>query len=350
MMRFLSRSTILSLALFFCYTTTVLAQGVGSSTVIIEGRVPGCGDGVVDIGEECDSGNLGGASCQSRGFTSGVLACTSSCLFNTLSCVYTPPSSGGGGGGGGGQTRGAQVVITGRAYPGSEVTILKDAQVVATTIADENATFQVLVRGLSAGTYIFSLYSEDTKGVRSSLLTFPVTVTRNILAKIESVYVAPTITGDKIEVKKGNPIILFGQSFPLSAVTLEVNSEQQFFVKTTAGSDGVYLRSFDSSVLEMGEHHAKARSSIEDTISSQSSAYAFSVGTKDVFREGAVECSPRADLNADCRVNLIDFSIVAFWYLRSMTPEFALREAKHLNGDGKINLVDFSILAFNWTG
>ncbi|MFM2339685.1 MAG: hypothetical protein RLZZ360_321 [Candidatus Parcubacteria bacterium] len=345
----LTGSALLVLVLVFAYTNTIFAQGVGSSTVIIEGRVPGCGDGIIDSGEECDSGNFGGASCQSRGFTSGVLACTSSCLFNTLSCVYTPPS-GGGGGGGGSQTRGAQVVITGRAYPGSEVTILKDAQVVATTIADENATFQVLVRGLAAGTYIFSLYSEDTKGIRSSLLTFPVTVTRNILAKIESVYVAPTITGDKIEVKKGNPIILFGQSFPLSAVTLEVNSEQQFFVKTTAGTDGVYLRSFDSSVLEVGEHHAKARSSIEDTISSQSAAYAFSVGTKDVYREASVECSPRADLNADCRVNLVDFSIAAFWYLRSMTPEFALREAKHLNGDGKINLVDFSILAFNWTG
>lgn len=329
---------------------SVLAQGVGSSTVIIEGRVPGCGDAVIEGGEECDGSNLAGASCMSKGFTSGTLTCTASCLFNTTACVYTPPSSGGGGGGGGSQTRGAQVVLTGRAYPLSQITILKDAQVVATTIADEQAHFQVLIKGLSAGTYIFSLYSEDAKGVRSSLFTFPMTVSRNILTKIDSIFVAPTITGDKIEVKKGSPIVLFGQSFPFSDVTLEVNSEQQFFVKTEAGTDGVYLRSFDSSVLEMGQHHAKARSTADEQISSQSAAYEFTVGTKDVFTEGKVTCSEKADFNADCRVNLVDFSIAAFWYQRELTPEFKLREARHLNGDGKINLVDFSIMAFYWTG
>jgi hypothetical protein len=254
-----------------------------------------------------------------------------------------------GGGGGGGNTAGAQVVLTGRAYPRSEVTILKDAQVVATTIADANAQFQVLVKSLSAGTYIFSIYGEDGTGVRSSLFTFPVTVTRNILAKIDNIFVAPTITGDKIEVRKGSPIVLFGQSFPLSEVTIEVNSEQQFFVKTASGADGVYLKSFDSSVLEIGEHHAKARSTANEEISTQSSAYEFTVGQKDVFTTNK-KCSEKADFNVDCRVNLIDFSIAAFWYLRPLTQAFTIREARHLNGDGKINLVDFSIMAFYWTG
>ena len=273
-----------------------------------------------------------------------------------MSCVYTPPSSGGGSGGGGGgvsssgKITGAQVVLSGRAYPRSEITILKDAQVVATTIADQNAHFQILIKGLSAGTYIFSLYGEDTAGVRSSLFTFPVSVTKNILAKIDNIFVAPTISGDKIEVKKGSPIVLFGQSYPLSEVTLEINSEQQFFVKAPAGSDGVYLKSFNTEVLELGAHHAKARSTAEQVISSQSVAYGFTVGTKDVLATASTSCPTKADINADCRVNLVDFSIVAFWYLRPLSPEFTVREAKHLNGDAKINLVDFSIMAFHWTG
>lgn len=333
---------------FAFFIQSALAQGVGSSTIIVEGRVPGCGDSVIESGEECDGSNLAGASCMSEGFTSGTLTCTASCLFNTTACTYTPPSSGGGGGGG--QTRGAQVVLTGRAYPRSQITILKDAQVVATTIADEAAHFQVLIKGLSAGTYIFSLYSEDTKGLRSSLVTFPMTVTRNILTKIDSIFVAPTITGDKVEVKKGSPIILFGQSYPLSDITLEVNSEQPFFIQTKVGSDGVYLRSFDSAVLEFGQHHARARASAKEQISAQSSSYEFIVSNRDVFTSDKVTCSEKADFNIDCRVNLVDFSIAAFWYRRELTAEFKQRETRHLNGDGQINLVDFSIMAFYWTG
>jgi hypothetical protein len=47
---------------------------------------------------------------------------------------------------------------------------------------------------------------------------------------------------------------------------------------------------------------------------------------------------------------LIDFSIAAFWYKRPLSAEFLAREQKHLNGDGKIDLIDFSIMAFYWTG
>ena len=336
--------------LFFSDLPPAASQGSGQGEILIDARVPGCGDAVIDTGEECDGIALGGASCYSEGFTGGSLSCTASCVLNTTACTYTPPTSGGGGGGRGGSAGGAQVVLSGRAYPGSEITVLKDAQVVATTVSDESAHFQVLIKGLAAGTYIFSIYSEDNKGVRSSLFTFPVSVSRGILAKIDSVFVAPTLNADKIQVKKGDPILLLGQSYPFSDITLEVNSAEQFFVKTKTDANGVYLQSFDSTVLELGQHHAKARSTAEEVISSQSSAYEFTVGTKNVFSPGYGNCSKKADLNSDCRVNLVDFSIVAYWYLRTLTPAFTLREAAHLNGDGKVNLVDFSIMAFHWTG
>jgi hypothetical protein len=327
----------------------VSAQGSGQGEVIIDAVVPGCGNAIVEAGEECDGGALAGQSCFTKGFTSGTLSCTASCTFNASLCVYTPPTQSSSSGGGGSSSRGAQVVLTGRAYPKSEVTVLKDAQVVATTIADESSNFQVLVKGLSAGTYIFSLYGEDKNGVRSSLFTFPVTVTRGILAKIDSIFVAPTLTGNKIEVKKGEPITFFGQSVPESFITIEVNSNETHFSKVSADRDGVYLYNFDSSLLELGQHHARSRSVAEEIISSQSAAYEFQVGNKDVFTKSET-CSPKADLNKDCRVNLVDFSIVAFWYLRPLTPAFTLREAEHLNGDGKVNLIDFSIMAFYWTG
>src|SRR3989338_4404775 len=110
--------------------------------------------------------------------------------------------AGGGGGGGGGGGSAAPVAVTqavfsGKAYPGSTVTILKDAQIAATTIAGVDASFSFAMSGLSGGMYLFSMYSEDRQGRRSSLLTFPVAVTSGTTANVGGIFVAPTIGVDK---------------------------------------------------------------------------------------------------------------------------------------------------------
>ncbi|MEK6939100.1 MAG: hypothetical protein AABX31_00075, partial [Nanoarchaeota archaeon] len=46
-----------------------------------------CGDGLVEGSESCDGSNLLGKSCQSVGFSSGTLSCTSGCALNTAACV-----------------------------------------------------------------------------------------------------------------------------------------------------------------------------------------------------------------------------------------------------------------------
>jgi len=55
----------------------------------------------------------------------------------------------GGGGGGGGGTVETKVNFSGRAYPRSTITLLKDAQVAATTVADATANFSVSLSNLS---------------------------------------------------------------------------------------------------------------------------------------------------------------------------------------------------------
>ena len=68
------------------------------------------------------------------------------------------------------------------------------------------------------------------------------------------------------------------------------------------------------------------------------------MGTKNVPAE-LLETAPKGDTNGDNKVNLVDFSVAAYWYKRSSPPVSA-----DLSGDGKVDLVDFSIMAFNWTG
>lgn len=265
----------------------------------------------------------------------------------TAPASSSAPSGGGGGGGGGGGyvAPATSVIFSGRAYPKSTVTILKDAQIAATTIAGTDANFTTTLSGLTSGNYIFSVYSEDNRGNRSSLLTFPVSVTSGATTNISGIFVAPTIAIDKSEVKRGESITIFGQSVSRADITIAVNSHEEFFARTIADVDGIYLYNFDTFLLELGMHFAKAKASIGNTVSSFSGATGFKVGTKTVIAEEPKKAPEKGDLNGDKKVNIVDFSITAYWYNRPSPPS-----SIDLNKDGKINLVDFSILAFYWTG
>ena len=344
MITFLYYNKNIIIAVFLILSALLLSCSVYASSQEASTTSPICGNNIQETGEQCDGLDLGGASCVSQGFAAGTLSCAALCTFNTSACT-----SDGGGGGGGGFVPPlvTGVIFSGRAYPQSSVTLLKDAQIAATTIAGADANFQISISGLSAGNYIFSVYGEDSKGRRSSLLTFQVSVTQGAITSVTGIFIAPTIAVDKSTVKHGDNIAIFGQSAPEGEITIAVNSEEEFFVKTTADDGGVYLYNFDTAVLEMGEHFTKSKTALNGEISSFGQAVSFAVGTETTDKDtGADECSKtKTDLDCDGRINLVDFSIMAYWYGRSSPPSNI-----DLNSDNKIDLIDFSIMAYYWTG
>ena len=96
--------------------------------------------------------------------------------------------------------------------------------------------------------------------------------------------------------------------------------------------------------MEIGQHLTKSKASYGGEISSFSKAVGFKVGTKTTLAKPVTKI-PKGDLNNDKRVNIVDFSIMAFWY-----KKFGFPVGIDLNNDGKIDLKDFSIMAFYWTG
>ena len=50
--------------------------------------LPVCGDGVLEAGEDCDLGDIGGEDCLTQGFEGGTLACAY-CSFDTHNCYVT---------------------------------------------------------------------------------------------------------------------------------------------------------------------------------------------------------------------------------------------------------------------
>lgn len=66
------------------YSSTIallLAGGVLPTTA--------CGDGTVELGEDCDAGNVNGETCSTQGFFDGTLVCSPGCDFDTSACNAT---------------------------------------------------------------------------------------------------------------------------------------------------------------------------------------------------------------------------------------------------------------------
>lgn len=213
-------------------------------------------------------------------------------------------------------------------------------------MSSPEAYFSFKLTGLSAGNYILSLYSEDVKGNRSSLASFPVNIISGTITNVSNIFIAPTISTDQVEVKQGDEITFFGQSTPNSQVNITVNSETPHLFSTPADNTGVYLYNLKTDILEIGEHFAKARALIANEMSGYGRAVSFFVKTEPGEETIKDACELNiGDLNCDTRINLVDYSILAFWYKRPSPPLKV-----DLNKDGKVDLIDFSILAFYWTG
>lgn len=270
---------------------------------------------------------------------------------NYFTVTVTPPPPPPGGGGGGAVSTAPNIVFLGKAYPLSKVFVLKDAQIAISTIAGPDANFSVSLSNIASGNYTFSLYAEDEDGRRSSLFTFPIFITAGASTVISGIFITPTIDVDKQEVKRGDNIAILGQTIPNADVVIAVNSHEQLFFNAKAQNDGAYLYNLDTSPMELGGHSAKSKASAEGLLSSFGKSVGFTVGDKTVIKPPTTgECPARGDLNGDCKVNLVDFSLAAYWYKRALSEQFSLVEAQDLDGDGAITLRDFSIMAYYWTG
>jgi hypothetical protein len=266
--------------------------------------------------------------------------------FSSISLIGEPqttsPASGNTGGGGGGTSSlFINAGFSGRAYPQSIVTLLKDGQIAGTVLADASANFLINLNGLSVGSYNFGLYATDSHGNRSALTNFSSSIVSGS-NNITGLFIAPTMVLDKSEIKRGEVLNISGQTAPNSGITIIFDSENVFSEQTTADKNGAYAFSFNTAPLGVGQHFVKGRAGLNGATSPFSQTQNFLVGTKSV---AADQNNLKGDLNGDKKINLVDFSILAYWYNRP-----APLASADLNADGKVNLVDFSIMAYYWTG
>lgn len=240
------------------------------------------------------------------------------------------------------------VVLRGTAYPGSVVSVLKNGVIAGEAPANPDGTFEVRVRNVGQGTYSFGMRAEDPERLKSKLLMISVYVTGGVTTVVDGIFIPPTITTDKVEVRRGEPVTFLGRSAPNTELRLSISSDIEFLRRATSSMQGVWSYTFDSSLLDFGEYRGKAKTLTASDTSPYSDEILFRVANETRLRNrisGLAGFRKRCDLNNDDRVNILDFSIMAFWYKRLGFPTKV-----DLSDDGKVNLTDLSILAYCWTG
>jgi hypothetical protein len=295
-----------------------------------QGLGPHCGDGIIQPAhEQCDLGLLNG-SCPS--------VCSASCANNTC----------GGGGGGPGVTWGA-VDFRGWSYPGATISLLQDGSVVATTVAGPSGYFEVSLTNINPGSYNYAISGQDISGLHSTSQTYPITVAAGSTSYVTDVILPPTASTDKTEVKQGNIINISGQSIPNSPVTIFIHGATSTFstsFTTTANALGEWTYAFNTTGTPAGNYYVQTQTTYQGNASPLSAKINFTIGAQDVV----LDCWRRADLNCDGYVDLIDYSIAAYWWKRPLTPQAIIKVDNKLYPDGVVNLRDFSVMAYYWTG
>jgi hypothetical protein len=341
-----------------------------------------CGNGIKEGYEQCDGNDYGltasgtPVTCRQYGYNSGTLGCSGACNVSVMNCSsvgLTEPgnagSQGGSAGGGGGSSSGGnagggnagpaigfdpgsanapkdtKVVVIGKAYPGSEVNILIDGKEVGLVKANPKADFYFETDKVAAGVIGMGLWAEDAKGRKSALQNFTFRVSSGAVTTITGAYLAPSIDIDKPVVGRGEILKVSGFTVPESNVTIYVHSNTEVIKKSSSSKVGEWNYNFDTTPLDGEAYHVvKATFEIQSTSSGLiksgfSKAMSFYVG-KSASNTGLC---PGADLNKDKKVNLIDFSILLFYWGTNNT-------CADQNKNGKVDLIDFSIMLYNWTG
>jgi hypothetical protein len=262
-------------------------------------------------------------------------------------------SSSGGSSGSGGfegvdqpyQSGDGQVIINGYAFPGSSVVVLVDGVKAETVNATNDGHFSATLNQIARGVYNFGVYAVDKKGTKSSTFTTTFTVTGGRGSTLSNVNIMPTILVTPDPVDPGSTVNFSGYSVPNATITVEnVNDQSSVTLKSftsTSDSNGAWSLDVDTTGFDTGTWKVRARAVQDSGVSTAFSDYTYyGVGQQ-------AEQPQTSDLNQDGFVNLIDFSILLYWW---NTDGGNSNPPADINQDGTVSLTDFSIMIYNWTG
>ena len=332
------------------YIITFAVSDSPTGTANDEGDVSGDGTGSGNDGTG-DGGGAGGQTGDSDGDASEEGSSSGS------------GGSGGGGGGGSGGDDGdtsgggfesddapyrsgdGRVIINGFAFPLTDVYALVDGKEATQVKTNSEGKFSITLDEIARGVYTFGIYAVDKDDVQSSTFSTSFTVTGARTTSLSNINISPSIKVSPDPVDPGDTLTVSGYALPNASVTIENEKDGSTITKKTftalSDSTGEWTATIETTGFTIGTYKIKAKSEQVGVASTGFSNYTFYGVGQDAIKPN------NADLNTDGKVNLVDFSILLFWWNSDGGDS---NPPADINADGKVSLTDFSIMLFNWTG
>lgn len=239
----------------------------------------------------------------------------------------TPVSIGSGGG-----ARPSYAYVSGFAYPGALISVALRAlfsgtDLVKETTAESDGSFSAAFSSFPQGAYFFTVTAKDSTGASSARKGFQFDFSSGDapLTK-EKIIMPPTLWPARETIAWGDNLQVFGNTVPRSGVLVEAGG---VLYETKSDDTGLYNILINTARFAPGKLSIRARSSLISAF-----GYDYSPSKTVVLTLSSV---PKADLNGDGKVDMVDFSIF-------------LSKPADLNGDGKVNAADVSVFLKAFSG
>jgi len=228
-----------------CFFLSAPILRVVAAQITITGTVLGCGDEIIQDGEECDGSNVNSQTCSTKGFTGGSLSCNSDCTFNTGAC--TSDSSGGGGGGGGGDSIGTE-------ESASQATEGNSSQIGAGFIAVSNTVYDKILKIFQGFVAIFSdegsqnVFAGQAETSQVASPKAPAQIVQDYIVSASPELSIPEITSYTPETRRGGEFLIKGKTlYPEGKVVvfvLEKKSDTLVTSNITSDRNGDFVFSY----------------------------------------------------------------------------------------------------------
>lgn len=232
-----------------------------------------------------------------------------------------------------------ELEFRGFASPNSFVTILVDGAVAGTTTAGSDGTFIKYIGGLEPNIiFDITIYSTDISGKNSEPINFSAMTLTGVYVVVQNLVLPPTIAVEPNQLYQGDLTNISGYAFPYSQVSIYVEGSHNYNFMVIANGSGAWQQTLDTraNLLSPGTQTAYAKGVVPGGYVSPFTQHEEFNVTKCMI----------ADLNCDQKVDLIDFSIMMYFW-NSLNPTNRRADVNH---DTVVNITDFSLLLYHWTG
>lgn len=236
----------------------------------------------------------------------------------------------------------ASVRISGYSAPGTFITITENGTVIGTDTAGIAGLFSKYLTGISPGNHTFTIFGVDSSNRTTSLLDVSAITPIYQETSISNLLLSPTIELSTTSINQGDLLVTNGSSIINGNLSIFTEPHLRTYY-ATASATGIWSYTIDNTDEYIpGDYHIY--SLVQNDIGSQSlfsNALQFSViSNQNGGSEPLCDLS-RGDLNCDDLINLIDFSILMYYW-------GSTNQGADINIDDSVNLIDFSIMMYYW--